>query len=107
MHSIEVCTKSNSRKSWSGSPSSDIVTDLTESIILQQWKKRVNYNCTRTGHKCWLVWHVNDSIFPDDIDFRNIEVDNDTDDEDFIFKSKNGHPLNHKESNNLNSNESF
>ena len=44
--SIEMCTKSNSRKSWSASPSSHIVTDLAESIILQQWKKRMNYNCT-------------------------------------------------------------
>jgi hypothetical protein len=76
--SIKVCQKSNSKKLWSDSPTSDHVTDPCESMLHTEWTHLSDWNPHRVEWYRWLLIHSPNKKFS----YNNEWSDKDDDDED-------------------------
>ena len=53
---VKLCRKSNSQKLWSKTPTSEYITDITDSIVSCEWKNgKNNYRATCCSQNRWLV----------------------------------------------------
>ena len=51
-----MCQKNHTKKCWSNSPTSHLLTDLAEGILCQEWDSgKQDYNVVRTSQFRWLV----------------------------------------------------
>jgi hypothetical protein len=79
--SINACRKSNSKKSWSTSPTSKYVTDPCESMLHTEWQ----LSSTRTPHRVsqyrWLLIHSADDSCSDESSEEDEESDDEREDE--------------------------
>jgi hypothetical protein len=73
--SIDVCGKSNSKKSWSASPNSKYVTDPCESMLHTEWRLSSTWTPHRVSQYRWLLIHSADDSCSDESSEEDEESD--------------------------------
>ncbi len=63
--SIHLCHKSNSKKSWSDSPTAKYVTDPCESMLQREWCLSSTWIPHRVSQHRWLLVHSTDAASSD------------------------------------------
>jgi hypothetical protein len=78
--SIDVCHKSNSKKSWSDSPTSQYGTDPCESMLQTEWRLSTTWTPHRVSQYRWLLIHSANEACSDESS-EDDESDEESDDE--------------------------
>jgi hypothetical protein len=79
--SIDVCCKSNSKKSWSDSHTSKYVTDPCESMLQTEWRLSSKWTPHRVSQYRWLLIHSADDPCSDESSEEDEESRDDSEDE--------------------------
>jgi hypothetical protein len=79
--SIDVCRKSNSKKSWSDSHTSKYVTDPCESMLQTEWRLSSKWTPYRVSQCRWLLIHSADDPCSDESSEEDEESGDDSENE--------------------------
>jgi hypothetical protein len=80
--SIDVCHKSNSKKTWSDSPTSKYFTDPCESMLQTEWRLSTAWTPHRVSQYRWLLTHSANEECSDETseDEDSLDTDNNSED---------------------------